>query len=183
MKTMFDLDTIISRSKDDYRTLCEDMRSALKTLERIYRDTIEKRPDDTIDAFVNAVGWDKAVSVIATLVNRSAWDGRISRQSAHWAEAQRECWSSDCAERMWLYTDRIHMAHLDQLVEALRKAEVRSFVAGALYGSDAEPMTLDSAKVNKSCWSDDGVELPVGMTPYMLQREWNRQVEESRAAN
>lgn len=183
MKTMNDLDAIISRSVDDYRTLCADMRSAVKTLETIYSDTREMTPDDTVSAFVTAIGWNKAASVISTLVNRSSWDGRISRQAAHWAEEQADCWSSDCAERMWLYTNRIHMAHLDQIAGAMIKAEVRSFVANALYGSDEEPMTLDDAKVNIANWTADGVGYPVGMTAYMLQREWNRQVEARRAAN
>ena len=182
MKTMNDLEAVIARSLDEYRETCKNLRDAIKTLETIYADTCTMTPADTVEPFVAAVGWDAAASVIATLVNSNSWDGRISRRAAHWAEEQPGCWSSDCAERMWLYTNRIHMAHLDQIAREMIKREIASFVAGAMYQSEGEPMTRDEAQVNIDNWTSDGVGFPTGMTAYELCTEWNRQIEEQRAA-
>lgn len=70
---------------------------------------------------MEAVGYEAAVEIIASLVNRSAWDGRISRRSAEWANAQENSWDEEACSSLSLYTNRIHMAHLDQIAAAMMK--------------------------------------------------------------
>ena len=119
MKTIETIRAMIAENRETYRDTANATREAVKTLESIYRETIEKTPAETIAAYVAAVGHDMAVCVLASLVNRSAWDGRISRRCAEWAKAQENAWDEEAAEKLWIGSDRIHRAHLDQLAAAM----------------------------------------------------------------
>jgi len=119
MKTIETLAAILTASREEYRATATAARQAVRDLETVYRETIEGTPVETVAAYVERVGYDVAVSTIATLVNRSASDGRISRRCAEWAAAQDEAFDAEAAERLWLYSDRIHKAHLDQLTAAM----------------------------------------------------------------
>ena len=107
-----------------YRALRDDLRLALEALENQYSEDLRagNTPSNTIHAYLMMVGADMARSVIATLVNQSAWDGRISDRNAAWAAGIENAWDADSANRMSIYTNRIHMAHLDQMADAMRKA-------------------------------------------------------------
>lgn len=106
-----------------YRRTLEASRDTLESLyaaqydetSPLYRST----PAQTVAAFVDAVGYETAVEIIASLVNRSAWDGRISRRAADWASSQENSWDEEACTRLSLYSNRIHCAHLDQIVRAM----------------------------------------------------------------
>ena len=119
MKTIETITAILTASREEYRTIANAARQAVADLEAVYRDTIEKTPAETVAAYVERVGYDVAVSTIATLVNRSASDGRISRRCAEWAATREGAFDAEAAERLWIYSDRIHKAHLDQLATAM----------------------------------------------------------------
>ena len=105
----------------DYRAEREKLLETVSTLEAIYADTIELTPADTVARFKEAVGEELARATVATLINRSAWDGRISQRSKTWAEGVTEAWDEQAAVRMGVYTNRVHMAHLDQIAREMTK--------------------------------------------------------------
>ena len=99
------------------------MQDDVKTLETIYGNNVgmySARPDETIREFVQAVGYGRACSAVASLVNRSAWDGRIDKRNAAWAASVAGSLDEECCQHFSIYTNRIHMAHLNQLADALR---------------------------------------------------------------
>ena len=106
-------------------------------------------------AFVEAVGYEAAVEIVASLVNRSAWDGRISRRCAEWANTQENAWDEEARSRLSIYTDRIHMVHLDQIAAALMEYEATTEPAAE---EAREESTLDKvaaeleAQKDRSAW-------------------------------
>lgn len=94
--------------------------AAIETLESAYGETVTGKPDDTLDRTIADIGINLTVAVVATLINRFAWDGRISRRRALWAASVDSAFDEQTAVEHWFST-RIHMAHLDQIGDALIK--------------------------------------------------------------
>ena len=106
------------------------LEANLSTLEALYAAQYDAEsplyhstPAQTVAAFVESVGYEAAVEIVASLVNRSAWDGRISRRCAEWANTQENSWDEEACSRLSIYTNRIHTAHLDQIAAAMMKYE------------------------------------------------------------
>lgn len=121
MKTIESLGAILANSCEEYQQIVNNARDAVATLEKAYADNIDERPSDTVNQFVKTVGYDVAVSTIATLINRHGWDGRISEAAKAWAKDVDESFDEDAANQLWIYTNRIHMVHLDQIARAMMK--------------------------------------------------------------
>ena len=105
------------------REINKTMSADIKTLEAYYRKNVDMytcRPDDTILDFIRAVGFDRASAAVATLVNQSAWDGRISKRNAAWAAEIPGALDNEAANHLYMYTNEIHKAHLNQLADVLR---------------------------------------------------------------
>lgn len=79
-----------------------------------------RSPSDTVKAFCDGEGHGTAAYCIAAMVRRASWDGRISRYAKDWAASIElpEDWARRVDE---IYSNRIHMAHLSQLAEAMAK--------------------------------------------------------------
>lgn len=101
------------------RSYIRNMKTAVEVLTAEYMATRDATPAETVAVFVRRVGYDVAVATLATLVNRYAWDGRISRRCSEWAARIPSAFDADAAVQLFIYSDRIHRAHLDQLAEAL----------------------------------------------------------------
>lgn len=119
MKTDKELMKVLEESREAYREVCAKMQDGVKTLESIYGETVLGKPSETVQRFVEAVGLDTANEVVATLIHRHGWDGRIWRGAKEWASDYG--WDEEAANRMWVYTNRIHMAHLNQIADEMRK--------------------------------------------------------------
>ena len=94
--------------------------SNVDKLHEIYRDTCSGSPAGTVSAFVDAVGHDAAAAVIASLVDRHNADGRISPRNVAWARTIPAAWDRDAMVKFSLYS-KIHLAHLDQIADEMRK--------------------------------------------------------------
>lgn len=90
-----------------------ELHEAVRALEKSYRDTLELTPADTVAHFFKAVGEDLGKTTVAILIKRNAWDGRISRRSAAWAETV----TTEDSE----IVTTIHKAHLEQIAQEMRK--------------------------------------------------------------
>ena len=126
MKTIETITAMITENREAWFSMRNTLRENVKTLETIYGETIESTPADTIKKYVDAVGYEAAVVAVASLVNRSAWDGRISRRSATWAASIENALDEAAADKADVYTNRIHMAHLDQLADAMRQFQPKT---------------------------------------------------------
>ena len=121
MKTIETITALIAENREAWFSMRNEIRASVQTLETVYGETIESKPADTIKKYVDAVGYEAATVAVASLVNRHAWDGRISRRAAAWAASIENALDEAAAEKADVYTNRIHMAHLDQLADAMRK--------------------------------------------------------------
>lgn len=98
------------------------MKADLKILKEIYRENIEDTPQKTVSLFIEQVGKERATDLIATLINRHGWDGRISRRLIPWANNIKNSFDEEAALHMNIYCDDvIHLAHLDQIARAFVK--------------------------------------------------------------
>lgn len=79
-------------------------------------------PEETVAKFVEAVGYGLAQFVAASLVNGSAWDGRISSRSKAWAESVEDALDREATLAATFY-NHLHCAHLNQIAEAMAKYE------------------------------------------------------------
>lgn len=95
-------------------------KSNVDKLHEIYGDTCSGSPAGTVSAFVDAVGHDTAAAVIASLVNRHNFDGRISRRNVAWAAGVAAAWDYESMVNFYMYS-KIHLAHLDQIADEMRK--------------------------------------------------------------
>ena len=119
MITVDSLAAMIAESRETYRAFCASYRGNVETLETIYRETIERKPTETVKRLVQSIGYTAAVETVASLINRHSDDGRISRRSAAWAASIETALDQAAAEQLWIYTDTIHKSHLEQLAGAM----------------------------------------------------------------
>lgn len=120
MKTIETLNTMIKADRLGSIAARKAIRANVETVENIYAESISGTPAETVKKIVSAIGYESAVEIIASMVNRiSAWDGRISRTAKEWASTQGNAWDEEAADRIGIYSDRIHAAHLNQIAEAM----------------------------------------------------------------
>lgn len=121
MKTIDYIERLIATNRDEWIAEYRKTHDALKQIESIYGDTCTGKPSDTITKCYQMVGKAQTDAIIATLVTANAWDGRISRAAIEWAANIPEAYDEKAAMRANIYTNRIHMAHLDQLARTIAK--------------------------------------------------------------
>lgn len=111
---------MFATDRDKARETVIAWRDAVKALDEIQSNDrfADETPEHTVKAFVDRVGLDLARFVIASLVNRSAWDGRIGSSVAAWAETVDGSLDEEAAREASIYTT-MHMAHLNQVAEAM----------------------------------------------------------------
>lgn len=124
MKTKNDVVAIREASTFAYQLLCERLKAMIETLEKIVRQGVSEHdaPEHSVEIFIEEVGKRRAEIVLASLVNRVSWDGRISGKNVQWARSCAESFDEDAMSEMRLYSDKIHCAHLDQLADVFRKS-------------------------------------------------------------
>lgn len=104
----------------EYRETVRSYRAALADLkERAFKDRTERRtPAETVAAWVEAVGYETAQTVLGSCVNACGdWDERISRSARTWAAGVG--YDRASALDLTVYTDSIHRCHIDQLARAM----------------------------------------------------------------
>ena len=112
---------MFTADRDAARETVRAWRNAVEALDRIQTADLiaEETPAHTVTLFVNEVGEDLARFVIASLINASAWDGRIYSNVAEWAKGQHSL-DEEATQDAMLYS-RMHKAHLNQIGQAMMK--------------------------------------------------------------
>lgn len=125
--TMEEYEKMFAENPQTMRHLVKAFKGKVETLKEIHRNArmTHNNPQDVIDEYVDAVGYEKAKDVISNIVNaRAEWDGRISTRNKEWASNLANI-DRDVIIRMGCYADdAIHSAHLDQLCDYMRRKEV-----------------------------------------------------------
>ena len=123
MKTMNEIRTMLDADRAGYFKMKDDLLFDLSRLESIYMHDrmVDHSPAVTVHTLIADIGEEKAEALIATLINHAAWDGRISKAAAAWAQTVESSWDEEAAMKLGLYTDKIHKAHLNQLAEEMMK--------------------------------------------------------------
>lgn len=165
MKNVNTIHEQVTTNREQWFQYRRTLESNLSTLDALYAAQYDAEsplyhstPAQTVAAFVESVGYEAAVEIVASLVNRSAWDGRISRRCAEWANTQENSWDEEACSRLSIYTNRIHTAHLDQIAAAMMKYEPTTEPAAEEAQEAAEESTLDKvaaeleAHKDRSAW-------------------------------
>ena len=123
MITQADLKELIADNLTEYRSVVQKMRDAVNLLEAYQLEDIEEgfTPRNTAEAYIGAIGASGAEIVAASLINVSAWDGRISPKNAEWASSVEQSFSADAMNYMRIFPT-MHKCHLDQVANEIRKA-------------------------------------------------------------
>lgn len=123
MKTQAYIDALVAKDRQAWIEEHAAMKADIKRLESIYAEHLntDRSPKDTIKVFIGAVGIERASVIVATLINRHNWDGRISKRNTLWAAAIDASFDEDTSTSHFYCTHRIHMSHLDQLADEMRK--------------------------------------------------------------
>ena len=77
----------------------------------------------TIDALIEDAGNIQAREIIAQAVIVHSYDGRISRKAKEWAKTRTITTEEEMINAGVYYDSYIHMAHLNQIAEAMMKRE------------------------------------------------------------
>lgn len=98
-------------------------RANIATVARIYCETSDRTPAETVAAIVERIGYDTAREAIAEIVNTvGEWDGRIYPSSREWAATIETAATRDELEAKSIYQPaEIHPAHINQLAQAMSK--------------------------------------------------------------
>lgn len=122
MKTIETINTLCQKDASLYRAHRNELLANIKTLDECVSEARDNNESvrNAAKAFISKVGAFAAKVTVASLVNRSAWDGRISTANANWAKAIDEAWDEDAMVRMGAYC-KMHMAHLDQTADYVRR--------------------------------------------------------------
>lgn len=98
-------------------------RANIATVTRIYRETSDQTPAETVAEIVAAIGYDAAREAVAEIVNTvGEWDGRIWPSSREWAATIETAATRDELEAKSIYQPaEIHPAHINQLAQAMSK--------------------------------------------------------------
>lgn len=98
-------------------------RANIATVARIYCETSDRTPAETVAAIVERIGYDTAREAIAEIVNTvGEWDGRIWPSSREWAATIETAATAEELEAKRIYQpSEIHPAHINQLAQAMSK--------------------------------------------------------------
>lgn len=98
-------------------------RANIATVARIYCETSDRTPAETVAAIVERLGYDTAREAIAEIVNTvGEWDGRIWPSSREWAATVEIAATAEELEAKRIYQpSEIHPAHINQLAQAMSK--------------------------------------------------------------
>lgn len=141
MKTIESIRNIITaQSVESFRAVLKSMRSNVEQLDTIQSETVRDggKVSDSVRTYIKAVGLDAAVATVATIVNRDAWDGRISSRNSEWAASVEDAWDREAALEWSIYS-KMHKAHLDQFATELR-------IHGAEYAAEIEAEKAKAAE-------------------------------------
>ena len=119
MKTTKYIDSLVSANREEWISEYRRANAALKTIEEIYGNTCTGNPKETIKECYNKVGKALTDDIIASLINYHGWDGRIGRAAQDWAVKVPGAYDEAACARAHIYTNRIHMSHLDQLARTI----------------------------------------------------------------
>lgn len=127
MLTMQEWEQKFYDGKENFRFFNSSFRDDVSLLKAIHHDALMSHndPQKTIDEFVDSIGYERAVEIIASMTNaRAKWDGRISSKNAEWAR-EHALLDREVVIRLGGYADDvIHSCHLDQLCSYLRRKVV-----------------------------------------------------------
>lgn len=107
---------------DIVRGYRRDLFRALRSLDECKKD--HDNPRSTVAAYITAVGRDNARTIIASIINRYAWDGRISRLNVEWAKTVETALDEKLCLDWGIYPD-MHLTHFDQIATEFIKTELR----------------------------------------------------------
>ena len=128
------------------RQYTKQMRSDSASLNDIYNSRADdETPEQTVARFERMVGVERATNTIATLVNQNASDGRISRYNRSWASEQ----SGALRSNETRVSTSLHMAHLNQVADAMRKRnDDRAFQSASRAAAQRARETRNGLRVN-----------------------------------
>lgn len=98
------------------------LRDRIRKLEDIHVDVrmTTNNPDDAIENLLKVFSEYDLCELVAAMVQRYYWDGRISGRNIEWANT----WTFPTTVTENAGTNKIHMCHLDAIATRVRKLDI-----------------------------------------------------------
>ena len=109
---MREFDEFKALSLEEKALTVRKLRTDTRKLEAVSAESGTAK--SAIEKYVRAIGKNRAETVIASLVNESAYDCRICRAAKDWAKRIENAWDAKAMDNMGVSV-MMHMVHLDQL--------------------------------------------------------------------
>lgn len=123
MKTIETIKAAFEANREEARAERKQFKADFAQIEVIFKDTRENGPDATVAKLVEVLGYDRAVEVVATMVNTVGdWDARVRPTVREWAKTIDGAYDEEAASNMFLYT-QIHPCHIQQIAAEMMKAD------------------------------------------------------------
>lgn len=129
MRTKEDWVKMVKASKENAFKHRDDLKITNRILQSLYDISVmyQFTPRQTLAAWAELCGDELCKEVLATKINASSWDERISHDVKEWALSEPLAWDESSASVLCVDNDSIHRAHLSQIAEAgIRRWNVRS---------------------------------------------------------
>ena len=170
MKTIETLRNICKENRVEYRNMVKEMQDMIKAFDSTISEAVcnGQSVRDSVKAFVKQVGKDAATVVVASLVNRNAWDGRISSRNAEWAKGIEDAWDDDAMLDQCCYC-KAHTAHLDQFADYMRK-DIKEIVAEIEAETERE---IDGAVAEEVQKEMDAEQRRKEINKVIMTKAWN----------
>lgn len=122
MITKQDLVELAHEDAEHYRSLRDKMKYLADMLDLYHDEDVSEgfTPRTTAEAMISSFGQPVTEILIASLVNRHAWDGRIGDKNKEWAIGVEQAFDADAMRKMGV-SAKMHLTHLDQIADAMRK--------------------------------------------------------------
>ena len=124
MITTNDLDAMLTADRDDYRKFARHIQECQAALEEAHKAHAYSGERNAIRATIldacDRIELPEVMRIVATLVNSTAWDGRIDPRNAEWAKRNDYALDEEAAKRLYIFNG-LHPCHLDQIATELRR--------------------------------------------------------------
>jgi len=160
--------------RETMRAARQATRANFDTVVATFKETYYKnneRPDQTVAAIVDALGYDAAVVTVAEIVNSVGdWDERVSAKNREWAAGIENAATRDELRTADIYQpSEIHPCHIDSLASAMRRYEPKQAEPETVEQA-TEEITEDAQNAPKNAQEDAEQEHAVVRKALMLER-------------
>lgn len=174
MKTTAEIIEMFRTDRAAAREMVNGWREDAAKLDAVISDGVanDKTPAESAAELVEAIGYDRAAWITATLVQAAAWDGRISDTAKTFAATVSDRLTEDASADRGIFC-HAHKTHLDQFARAFAKIAKPEPEADEL-DAEAEEALVEEAEKELAAETVETIREAVEASP--ARSAWGRGV-------